>query len=238
MLIPWKVDVYMPRYGVVNYAILGLLLLMYLIAPPFSETWLDLAGIEFEQGKFGPVNLELTTEDHTLLTLSVTATLLHAGWLHLLGNMLFLWVFGNAVNCKLGHLPYVGLYLSSAVVGSMAHYGLSGGPAVGASGAIYGVMGAFLVLYPRNDIYALFWVPFTVMLKPVHFSSIWAIVLWVAWDVLWMFSGVETNVAIWGHLGGFSAGFGIAMAAVLAGWLQPTSDEQFLPELVGLGSRK
>ncbi|MFP4354186.1 MAG: rhomboid family intramembrane serine protease [Phycisphaerae bacterium] len=238
MLIPWKVDVYMERYGLVNYGLLALLLIVYLACPPGSEPWMEWAGIEMQtdwQGR--PLSFELTTEEHSLLVLSVSATLLHAGFLHLLGNCLFLWVFGNSVNCKIGHLPYVGLYLLCAMAGSMAHYGFDGGPAVGASGAIYGIMGAFLILYPRNDIYALFWMPFTVLLRPVRFSSIWAIVLWVGWDAAWMISGAETNVALWGHIGGFLAGFVVMMAAVLAGWVRPTSDEQFLPELVGLKER-
>ena len=83
----------------------------------------------------------------------VGSLFLHAGWIHLLGNMFFLWLFGNAVNAKLGHWQFLALYFSAGIFAGLVY--LIFGPQIpvlGASGAIMGIMGAFFMLYPRNDV--------------------------------------------------------------------------------------
>ncbi|MGB2824459.1 MAG: rhomboid family intramembrane serine protease, partial [Phycisphaerae bacterium] len=165
---------------------------------------------------------------------SVTSAFLHQGLGHLVGNMLFLWVFGNAVNYKLGHLKYLALYVLSALGSGAAHHVFCGGPLIGASGAIYGVVGAFLVFFPRNDVtaiwfYAIFW------LKTFYISSVWVILYWVAWDVLciiWV--GTEGPVAYWAHVGGFAAGFAIALLLAATGWVKPKEDERTLLQVFGI----
>ena len=94
-----------------------------------------------------------------------TAMFLHGGWLHLLGNMLYLWIFGDNVEDRLGHGRYVLLYLAGGVAAAMAQVAIapdSNVPMLGASGAIAAVLGAYIVLYPRASVYT--WVPFVLQL--------------------------------------------------------------------------
>ena len=231
MLIPLKVDVYMWRRPWVCLGLIVFLVLMHAaIAPPLDPLWQDLAGIRLEHDGLG-TRVVLDTSEHSLAFLAVSSTFLHADWLHLAGNLLFLWVFGSAVNYKMGHTGFLAVYLASGFVGSMAHYAFTGEPAVGASGAIFGLVGAFLMFFPRNDMSGLFWVPFSIIIRPVRFSSMWAIVFWVGWDILMIVLGSDARVAFWGHVGGFFTGFAIALACARLQWIKSTPDEQSLLEM-------
>ncbi len=142
-----------------------------------------------------------------------TAMFLHGGWLHLGGNMIFLWVFGDNVEDAMGHTRYAIFYLLTGLLATVAHIALNQSdltPVIGASGAIAGVLGAYLVLYPRANVTAilpiliLFWIPF-------HVPAVFLIGFWF---LLQVFSGVasitSTDVAsgtAWfAHIGGFVAG--------------------------------
>ena len=139
-----------------------------------------------------------------------TSMFMHGGWGHLLGNMLFLWVFGNNIEDSMGHLRFVVFYLVCGVAASLAHVYLSPAsaiPAVGASGAISGVMGAYIVLYPRVKVRT--WVP------PFFVLDLNAFFLLAYWFFIQLASGVLTygpeageqgGVAVWAHVGGFVAG--------------------------------
>ena len=167
---------------------------------------------------------------------AVTSTLVHAGWAHLAANMLFLWVFGNAVNYKLGQGKYVLLYVLAALVSGLAHHLLRGGPAVGASGAVYGVVGVFLVFFPRNDVtavwfYAIFW------LRTFTLSSVWVILYWVGWDVLFLVLGSKGRVGYEAHVGGFATGFALGLLLAAGRWVRPHEDEQTLLQLLGIPAR-
>ncbi len=139
----------------------------------------------------------------------VTSMFLHGGWMHLIGNMWFLWIFGNNVEDSMGRLRFVGFYLLTglaAALGQVVANPDSIVPMVGASGAISGIMGAYLVLYPRVKVYAL--VPIF-----IFFTSI-ALPAWVMlgyWFVIQVVSGLYSSsdmggVAFWAHIGGFVAG--------------------------------
>jgi len=176
------------------------------------------------------------TEMEQILPMPVfvlSSTLVHGGWLHLAGNMLFLWVFGNAVNYKFGQAGYLVLYVLSAFISGVAFELFQGGPAIGASGAIYGVVGAFLVFFPRNDITAI-WFHMLLVFRTFEISSVWVILFWVGWDVLHLIWGSQGGVAYVSHVGGFAAGFGVALASAAIGWIRPTEDEQTLLEVLGL----
>src|SRR5438874_9037812 len=98
----------------------------------------------------------------------VTAMFLHGGWLHVLGNMLYLWIFGDNVEDRLGHARYASLYLAGGVAAAFAQIAISPGsgvPMLGASGAIAAVLGAYLVLYPRASVYT--WVPLFLGIVPI-----------------------------------------------------------------------
>ena len=143
-----------------------------------------------------------------------TSMFLHAGIAHLLGNMLFLWIFGDNVEATFGHLRYLLFYLVCGVGAGLVHIAFnfhSHLPALGASGAISGVMGAYIVLEPRNRILSLFFI-FVIRVP--------AVVVLGGWFLLQFLSGIGSlgasvngGVAVWAHIGGFILGALITMAA-------------------------
>ena len=144
----------------------------------------------------------------------LTSMFLHGGWGHLGGNMLFLWIFGDNIEHRLGHLRFLVFYLACGVAASVAHIVFNSGsalPAVGASGAISGVLGGYLLMFPRNRVYVLTWGG--VMAVPALFM----LGLWILTQFV---NGVgsiavtdETGgggVAYMAHIGGFAAGLILA----------------------------
>jgi len=153
------------------------------------------------------------TAPNPWLTL-LSATFIHAGLLHLAGNMLFLWIFGDNVEDAMGHFAYLLFYLIVGVIAGLAQVAASPSstiPAVGASGAIAGVMAAYLVLYPGATVHVL--IPIIII---PWFTHLPAFVLVAVWFVLQVISGVgelggratggEGGVAWFAHIGGFIAG--------------------------------
>ncbi len=140
-----------------------------------------------------------------------TSMFLHGGWLHLIGNMLFLWVFGNNVEDRLGHISYLFFYLVCGCGSALAHVVMnprSAAPTVGASGAISGILGAYIVLYPRAKVLTL--VPLLIFWFTVDLP---AFLILGYWFVIQFFSGISTvgsratgGVAYWAHIGGFVLG--------------------------------
>lgn len=137
---------------------------------------------------------------------------LHASWLHLIGNMWALWIFGDNIEDHVGHFRYLTLYLASGVCASVLHIAFNQGsqiPSVGASGAIAGVMGAYFLLFPSARV-------LTIM--PIVFIFVW-LPAWIVlgyWFVAEFLTGAATTiahtpstgggVAFWAHVGGFIAG--------------------------------
>ena len=141
----------------------------------------------------------------------LTSIFLHGGWLHLIGNMWFLWVFGDNIEDRLGHFRYLIFYVvcgvGAGVVHTLANLD-SVVPAVGASGAISGVMGAYIVLYPRSRVLTL--VPllflwFTVQLPAVVFLAFWFLIQFLS-GVAALGMHSSGGVAWWAHIGGFILG--------------------------------
>jgi len=160
------------------------------------------------------------TEGHRWITI-FTAMFMHAGWMHIIGNMVFLWAFGPEIEDSMGPLKYVVFYLLSGLAASLAQLALmphSTVPNLGASGAIAGVMGAFLVTYPQDKIR-------TVLLLGwfVDITAIPAALLIGLWFVIQLFSQVGSiatmqsggGVAYAAHVGGFI--FGAATARLFEG---------------------
>jgi membrane associated rhomboid family serine protease len=129
---------------------------------------------------------------------------LHAGFMHLFGNMLFLWVFGNAVNAGIGNVWYPLSYLFLGLCASSSHLIFGGGPAVGASGAVNGIVGMTLMLYPVNKLKC-FYSIFIVKFGTFRVKSFWMILLWFCFDIMGIITG-GGNVAYWAHIGGFVSG--------------------------------
>jgi membrane associated rhomboid family serine protease len=144
----------------------------------------------------------------------LTSMFLHGGWGHLIGNALFLWVFGNNVEDSMGRARFLAFYLICGVAAAAAQIAVdldSPVPMVGASGAISGVLGAYLMLYPRVRVNMLFILFIFIRIIPL---PAWAVLLWwIAWQVV---AGlpiltevrpeVSAGVAVWAHIGGFVAG--------------------------------
>lgn len=145
-----------------------------------------------------------------------SAMFLHAGWMHLLGNMLFLWIFGDNVEDRFGHAPFLIFYLLTGVAATLAQYALSphsAVPNVGASGAIAGVLGAYILMFPQARVNVL------VARQIVAMPAVVVLGLWIG---LQLVSGVGSiastdtsanagGVAYMAHIGGFAAGFLMAL---------------------------
>jgi membrane associated rhomboid family serine protease len=154
----------------------------------------------------------------------LTCTFLHGGLLHFAGNMLFLWIFGDNVEDRFGRLRFLLFYLACGIAASAAHLlasPTSPVPTVGASGAIAGVMGAYLLLYPRARVQMLvvwgFFLDFVVLPAPFFLGY---------WFLLQLFGGAIDRVAgggvaWWAHIGGFVAGALVALVLRAVGALRP-----------------
>lgn len=157
----------------------------------------------------------------------ITAMFLHGGWVHLIGNMWFLWVFGDNVEDSLGHLRFLMFYLVIGVIASLAHIAANPAstiPVIGASGAVAGVLGAYILLFPRSRILSL--VPVFVFITLIEIPALAFIAIWFFIQVFNTFAtlgGAVNAVAWWAHFGGFVAGvvfvkfFG---ANISRNWLQ------------------
>jgi membrane associated rhomboid family serine protease len=150
----------------------------------------------------------------------VTSMFLHGGWLHLIGNMWFLWVFGNNIEDSMGKFRFVVFYLlcglAAAATQSLINPS-SAIPMVGASGAISGVMGAYIVLYPRVRVHMLIFL--AIFITRVTVPAFWMLGYWFLLQLLGTLPGLaqEGGVAFWAHTGGFVAG-----AALISFFKSPT----------------
>jgi membrane associated rhomboid family serine protease len=150
---------------------------------------------------------------HLRLSTLLTSMFLHGGWSHIIGNMLFLWAFGKSLEDAMGHTKFLAFYLIVGVLAGLVHVAFnsySSMPTVGASGAIAGVMGAYLLKFPRAKIHTLIFVLFFVTTTDLP-----AAFILVYWFIAQVFSGygsiahtnvTDTGVAWFAHVGGFLAG--------------------------------
>jgi membrane associated rhomboid family serine protease len=144
----------------------------------------------------------------------ITSMFLHGSWGHIIGNSLFLWVFGNNIEDSMGPWRFLGFYLLCGLMAVGVHIATEPGspvPTVGASGAISGIMGAYLVLYPRARVNILFF--FLIFIRVVPVPAWAALLWWFGWQVVSglpqlssMRPDVSGGVAVWAHIGGFVAG--------------------------------
>ena len=157
-----------------------------------------------------PAHLTHAPSPDAYLTI-FTSMFMHGGWLHIIGNMWFLWIFGNNIEDSVGHLRFVFFYLLCGIAAAAAQVAIAPDsivPMIGASGAISGVLGAYLLLFPRARVLVLFpiWIFWRVFEVP-------AILMLVFWFGLQLLSGlavrganVSGGVAFWAHVGGYVAG--------------------------------
>lgn len=170
---------------------------------------------------YGTIPLEIANgEDYFTL---FTSMFLHGGWMHLIGNMVFLWIFGDNIEAAIGHVKYVLFYLLGGLAASATHImmdPMSSIPTVGASGAIAALLGAYLVLFPGSRIRLL--IP--VIFSTVRISALFFLGFWIVQQVIsgmgWFgLSGAEDGggVAWWAHIGGFVFGVIIGLTFKLSG---------------------
>jgi membrane associated rhomboid family serine protease len=155
----------------------------------------------------------MLTPLHLSLRQLVTYAFLHGGYMHVIGNMFFLYLFGNNVNDKLGHIGYLGFYLAGGLFAGIGHTILHADPVLGASGAVAAVTGAYLVLFPRTLITVLYWF---LIISTMEVQALYFIIFkLIVWDNLIEPKFSPAAIAYSAHLAGYA--FGIAaMLVVLA----------------------
>ncbi len=182
----------------------------FLMAPPIEDRFIYLNGMVplrmtgFLRGRVSP---------EAGLGPLFTSMFLHGGWMHLINNMWFLWIFGDNMEDNFGHWRYLLFYVLCGIAGGLAQYAanpFSPVPNIGASGAIAGVMGGYLLLYPRARVLTL--VPFFFFFT-IEVPAFFMLIYWFAIQV---FSGVSSlayqqrgGIAFWAHIGGFLAGLAL-----------------------------
>jgi membrane associated rhomboid family serine protease len=171
----------------------------------FAQMEIFLAGGMIPASLFGTAALppDLATFPPSLTLL--TCAFLHGDWMHLLGNMLFLWVFGDNVEDALGHIKYLAFYLIGAAAAAFGHAAMQPGsevPLIGASGATSALVGAYLMLYPRAKMWALLF-----MRVPLLIPAMAVIGVWFVTQIVFIVSPIGgENVAFDAHIAGFLAG--------------------------------
>jgi membrane associated rhomboid family serine protease len=170
----------------------------------------------------------------------LTSMFLHGGLMHLGGNMLYLWIFGNNVEDAMGHARYLIFYLVCGAAAALGQAIAEPGttiPMVGASGAISGVLGAYLVLYPRVRVYAL--VPIGFLLTSIALPAWAMLIYWVGLQVLsgLLSADAGTGVAFWAHVGGFLAGVILVKQFARRDRVTEHTAQQWQPRRMGWGAR-
>ena len=250
-MIPYAVDAPFDRQPVVNWLILGVVVLVFALqvvtaekqvaekalinaieSPlealevPTAKEKITKSRVDEERGVTGPMG-RLVLDGWGI------GGLLAYGWLHaniicLIGNLIFLWPFGNAVCSKIGNRVYLPIYVVLGLVAGVSHLILGGGPAVGASAAICGIVGMYLVFFPENLISCFFLVP-----HPVTFSisGFWVILLWFVFDIVAsIMSG--RNIMCYVHIECFVAGIGLAILMLKKNWVVMEKDEKSLLQML------
>ena len=206
-MIPLRDNIPSSRTPVVNYLIIVTCVVVYMLqmgSPTHLQQW-----------AFNPHNL---VSSHaiaefgwaTILCTVFTSMFLHGGLLHLVFNMLFLWVFGDNVEDRMGHLRYLAFYLLCGVIAAATHSLVSlfaPVPVLGASGAIAGVLGAYFILFRGASVRTLVW--FFIIVTVVDIPAVIFLGLWFLFQLfngLGTFGGAGGGVAFWAHIGGFLAG--------------------------------
>lgn len=215
-MIPLRDQIRSHRTPIFNYLFLGVNIVIFAVTyfagePAFEKTIQTYGLIPFQ------ITRSLTGE--TVLDL-FSSMFLHGSILHLAGNMLYLWIFGDNVEDAMGHIGYALFYLLGGMVATLAHVlanPFSTIPTVGASGAIAAVLGAYLVLYPGARIQTL--IPLGIFTRITIVPAIVVLGFWFVFELFQGFMNLGTDpnvggVAFWAHIGGFIAG--ALMARVFA----------------------
>jgi len=194
------------RVPYVTYGLIGACTFIYGVFQSglaIDANFASVVGFGMVPADFPGLDLSTSAGIPEPLTL-ITYMFLHGGWLHLLGNMLFLWVFGDNVEDAMGHIKFLMFYMLCGIAGRLAHsYMLPSSklPLIGASGAVAGVIAAYLILHPR----VLVWV-LAFRIIPLRISAAWVLGVWVVTQLAMVLLNQPDQVAWWAHVGGMAAG--------------------------------
>lgn len=211
VIIPLGTDRPLARPTVVTPVIIGLNLVVFAIGMAMQRPGANPAAYEEFIRPFvlDPLNVKPWA--------LITSAFLHAGAWHILGNMLFLWVFGPCVEDRFGRIGFVVFYLAGAVVSGGLHALFVPNPVLGASGAIAAVTGAFMVLFPRTHVKAFL---FFFLIGIYEIPAGWFIAGQIAWDLFSQASGRSGDIATLAHLAGYGFGAAVAMTLLATGILK------------------
>jgi membrane associated rhomboid family serine protease len=251
MLVPYNVDVPMARFPVANWVIIGVTCLVSIVLfirefrlreiadrraneterRDFDRNPRPQDRDEDEDEEVPPLSLHW---DRLLPVWLFTHLFVHAGLLHLIGNMVFLFCFGNAVNAKLGQWQFLVIYLLLGALAGLCFLPFLGGrPLVGASGAIMGIVGVFVVLFPRNDVEVFYWVGW-LWAGATSIAGYWVVLFFVVCDLIGAVLDRHGAIAYVAHLGGAFGGFALGVALVKLRVVRSTRYEENLLEFLGL----
>jgi membrane associated rhomboid family serine protease len=202
----------------ITYGLIGMNVLVF-----FHEVSLSNAQIEQFFQLYAVIPRELTNNFAAEWTTLFTSQFLHGGWWHLISNMLYLWIFGNNIEDRLGHFKYLIFYLSCGALAALCQWVIginSGIPSLGASGAIAGILGAYIIRFPDTRVLSLIFLGF--FFTTVRIPAVVVIGLFFVQNVISGLANlqaaanmsVETGgVAYWAHIGGFV--FGVILGPLL-----------------------
>jgi membrane associated rhomboid family serine protease len=208
-LIPIRDTIRSETYPVINYVLIALNVMAFLIEQSMGRNlneFIFTYGLVPARYSIAQISAHFTTDQQMIALL--TFMFLHGGFFHLLGNMWFLYIFGDNVEDRLGHFRYLAFYLLCGLASGISHLFLnwtSQIPTIGASGAIAGVMGAYFILYPRAKVLTL--VPIFFFLHFIEIPAFLFLGFWIFFQFLnAAFSTQAGGIAWWAHIGGFIFG--------------------------------
>ena len=217
-MIPLRDNIRSRTVPFVSYAFIGINILVFLFEITLG------AGVDRFVGAFGVVperTIYILFQAPEYIHLAViplfTSMFMHGGWFHLLGNVLFLYIFGDNIEDTLGHFRYAVFYIGCGVAASLIHlatHPASTIPTIGASGAIAGIMGAYFLLFPGSRIVTL--VPFFFFIQLIEvpafvFLGIWFLIQFLSGFFSFAVSSELSRIAWWAHIGGFAVGAGYVL---------------------------
>jgi membrane associated rhomboid family serine protease len=227
-MIPLRDDVPSRTFPFVNIGLIALNILFFLFELGMGdglERFLYQAAVipahyTGADQALGPLEIVTTTLSPSLALPVLLSMFLHGGWMHIIGNMLYLWIFGDNVEDRMGHFRYLVFYLACGWIASYTHIWADPAsrlPSIGASGAIAGVLGAYITLYPNARVVML--LPLGIFMELVQVPAFFFLGIWFLQQ---FFSGALSlaspsatgGVAWWAHIGGFAAGFALVRVFV------------------------
>lgn len=204
MFVPYEIETLLDERPIANWVLIG------------ATSAVSLIAFALVQGDAIPEWVDALVLDGWSPAGLVGHVFLHGGFMHLAGNMMFLYVFGNAICSNAGPRFYLAAYLACALAAAVVHNCFDGSPAIGASGAINGVVGITLAAFPLNRI-SIFWFLFfrwgSFQVRVWH-----AAVFWLVMDLYGALSGGD-GIAYWAHLGGLAAGVSVGLLGLRNGWM-------------------